>query len=128
MDLNKKNVSPPTGLSKSTTLSTPGFTRGHNSNAPSEPHFIYNHNLSVKSVEFVVGRLKLFRIKEILVEKEPRRGAIIMTPGPAAADGGCGGMLFIRAPKAAKLNRRSMMILFSCFLLCSSGAHRSLDL
>jgi hypothetical protein len=55
VDLNKKNVSPPTGLSKSTTLSTPGFTRGHNSNAPSELHFIFNHNLSVKSVEFVAS-------------------------------------------------------------------------
>jgi hypothetical protein len=80
------------------TCLAPSFTGGHSCIAPTELHFIYNNNLSVKSVEFVVGRLKLFRIKEILVEKEPRRGEIIMTPGPAAADGGSEEVFVFRAP------------------------------
>jgi hypothetical protein len=42
-----------------------------------------------------VGRLKLFRIKEILVEKEPRRGEIIMTPGET---GGSEEVFVFRAP------------------------------
>jgi hypothetical protein len=33
----------------------PSFTGGHSCFAPSELHFIYNHNLSVKSVEFVAS-------------------------------------------------------------------------
>ena len=62
------------------TCLAPGFTRSHSCIAPSELHFIYTINLSVKSVEFALGRLKLFRIKGMILQKEPRRGETIVTP------------------------------------------------
>ena len=37
------------------TCLAPGFTQGHSRIAPTELHFIYNHNLSVKSVEFAAS-------------------------------------------------------------------------
>ena len=87
----------PTGLSLITPLAYPVRRggRGYNSNAPTELHFIYNITLSVKSVDFTGGRLKLFRIKEMIWEKEPRRGDTIITPGET---GGYKEVLELRAP------------------------------
>jgi hypothetical protein len=58
----------------------------------------------------------------MLVEKEPRRGEIIMTPG---VTGGCEEVLVLRAPKAAK-QTKNCIAAYGALHFIRSGKPRAL--